>query len=292
MKTKVAIIGSAGLLGSTLCSEWQDSCDLLPIQRADLDLRDGQAVASFLDTLSTDWLFYCAGMTSLEGCENNPSLADLLNHQVPAQLARGCEKKQIRLVHFSTDYVFDGNATSPYCEEDAAAPLGTYGTTKLAGEIAVLKSRQNAFVFRVSWLFGPGRTTFPNQMLQRALNGSPLEAVCDKWASPTSTLDLAKWLHPATLADRGTYGLFHACNAGECTWLEYAQTAVDCAADLGIPIRSRSVTPVNLASLPALSAPRPVYSVLDTSKLAWHFGFTPRSWQSALKEYLHDFTPR
>jgi dTDP-4-dehydrorhamnose reductase len=292
MKTKVAIIGSRGLLGSALCRAWQDSCEVLEVHREILDLREEERLASFMDSVDAEWLFNCSGLTSLEACENSPDLADLLNRRVPWELAKTCEKKRIRFVHFSTDYVFDGRGTSPYTEEDPTSPESVYGISKLAGETAVLSLQADAFVFRVSWLFGPGRAAFPDQILQRALAGCPLEAVCDKWASPTHTLDLAHWLHPHSLANFGESGLFHACNAGECSWFEYAEQTLDFAADLGLPIRSRAVTPIPIRSLPQLQAPRPPYSVLNTSKLAWHLGFKPRSWQSALKEYLHDVAPR
>jgi dTDP-4-dehydrorhamnose reductase len=232
------------------------------------------------------FLVNASGLTSLEKCEEAPGLAHRINAEAVGEMAAACAKKEIRFVHFSTDYVFDGNAAEPYAEDAPAAPLGVYGKSKLRGEQAALAANPDAYVFRVSWVFGPHRPAFPDMILERALHSESVEAVCDKFASPTYTHDIAFALSPLFDASPPAPGLYHFCNTGVCSWVEYARHALECAQRVGLPVRTTEPVPVSLASLPALSAPRPVYSALATAKFARAFAHEPRSWREALADHV------
>jgi len=217
-----------------------------------------------------------------------------------AHLAALCARRGIRLIHFSTDYVFDGKASRPYRETDTPAPLGVYGQTKRKGEEAVLAAAPEHLVVRVSWVFGPfavapgsrGYPGFVDQILNRALKGEPLEGICDKWSIPTSARDIARELRPF-LGEQRIGGILHVTQSGPpCTWQEYAQAVVECGLAAGLPLKSREVRPRRMAEVSAFVGPRPVYTPLATERLTALTGRPPRSWKSALEEYVrHDFRP-
>jgi dTDP-4-dehydrorhamnose reductase len=229
----------------------------------------------------------CAALTDVDRCEREPELAMRINAEAPETMAEVCSRHGARLVHISTDYVFDGHQRALYREEDLAAPVSTYGVSKLAGEKAVLQSSEENWVARVSWVFGPDRPSFVDAILKRALEGQELSAVADKYASPTFTLDAARWLY-ALLWKTEAGGVIHLCNSGSCSWQEYGQHAIDCAVSAGVHLESKKVAPIRMADLKAFIARRPVYSAMDTSKLGQMTGLGVRSWQEAVEDYVRN----
>lgn len=296
----VLIPGAGGRLGAALAQVWSSpplSHNILPLSRAELDVADNAALERFLESLPTAaadgdiFLFNCTGLTSLEKCEENPAAARAINCEAVGRMAAASRSKGIRFVHFSTDYVFDGNAREPYPEDAPALPLGEYGRSKLAGEEAAMHENPGSWVFRVSWVFGPHRAAFPDMMIQRALETDRVSAVSDKWASPTFTLDIASALAPLFSEGPPPPGVYHFCNSGLCTWVEYATHALECAKRAGLPVKTTTPEPVSLSSFPSLSAPRPVFSALSTAKFAREFGITPRGWREALADHITRFAP-
>jgi len=292
---EIYITGAGGRLGAALSELWSNvpfSHTVHPFPRAALDVANPDALAAFLDALPRGgakqpiFLVNASGLTSLEKCEEAAELAHRINAEAVGEMAAACAKKGIRFVHFSTDYVFDGKASEPYTEDAPAAPLSVYGKSKLCGEQAALSANPEAYVFRVSWVFGPHRPAFPDMIVQRALQSETVEAVCDKFSSPTYTHDIACGLSPLFEDSPPLPGLYHFCNTGVCSWVEYARHALECAQRVGLPVRTTEPVPVSLASLPSLSAPRPVYSALSIRKFARAFAHEPRSWQDALAEHV------
>lgn len=283
---RILVIGSSGRLGAALVREWRAAGEQVhALPHAKLDLADADAIRSELTPLSFDVLVNCAALTNVDYCETHPDEAMLINRDAVRVLAEMCKLKHKRCVHISTDYVFDGEKRTPYTETDAANPLGVYAASKLAGEQALLEVDREHLAVRVSWVFGPDRPSFVDQILKRAHETDDLSAVADKWATPTYTLDLAKWLHPL-LRKVKVKGLLHLSNAGSCTWQEYGQFALDVAARLGAPLKGRTVAPLKMSELTAFVAKRPVYTVMSTEKFTQRTGLTPRPWQEAVEEHV------
>jgi dTDP-4-dehydrorhamnose reductase len=160
-----------------------------------------------------------------------------------------------------------------------------YGESKRAGEIALFDIDPAHLAVRVSWVFGPDRPSFIDQILQKAKTSEKVEAIGDKWAVPTYTLDIAQLLRPF-LRERREGGLLHLCNSGGCTWQEYGQYALDCAREAGVALQAETVGALKMADLKAFIARRPPYTVMSTSRLAGLTGVAPRPWQEAVLEYV------
>lgn len=248
-------------------------------------------VEARLAPLSFDVLINCAALTNVDYCERHEEEAFRINAHAVRQLAEICVRQKARCLHISTDYVFDGKKSAPYREEDEARPISVYGESKRRGDEELLRVSSENLAVRVAWVFGPDRPSFIDAILKRALAGEKLEAIADKISAPSLTLDLAEWLRPF-LREVPVGGLLHACNAGACSWQEYGQYAIDCAVAAGLPMRGRTVGALTLADMKTFVAQRPVYTVLGTEKLTRLTGAPPRSWQSAVEDYVtHHFAP-
>jgi dTDP-4-dehydrorhamnose reductase len=290
--SRVAIIGSGGRLGAALAREWAGLGDeIIGFNHASLDLGNLDTLRSTLEPLAFDALVNCAALTNVDYCESHTEEAQRINADAVAVLGEVCARKSARCLHISTDYVFDGEKRAPYVESDEARPLGVYATSKLAGERALAAANRDALSVRVSWVFGPDRPSFVDQILQRAHETEDLSAIADKWAVPTYTLDMAQWLRPF-LSDVREGGLLHLCNADSCTWQEYGQFALDVAARVGAPLKGRTVAPLAMADLKAFVAKRPVYTVMSTAKLSALTGVEPRSWQEAVEAHVRAMLKR
>ena len=241
-----------------------------------------------LGAMNFDLLINAAAFTNVDACETERDRAFLINAEAPGILAEICHAKGAKLIHFSTDYVFDGKKRAPYTEEDQANPISLYGESKLAGEKNVLTAEHGHFVVRVSWVFGPDRPSFIDAMIKRAQEDEEIDAVADKFSTPTYTHDIARML-PQFFDRRLESGILHFANAGKCSWQEYAQWALDCCGDAGIPLKARTVGALKLSEMKNWIARRPVYSVLSTAKYADLTGTPPRAWREAVADYITRF---
>src|SRR6266513_515745 len=250
---KLLVIGSAGRLGAALMREYQGEHDVAGFNHAQLDLSNFDTMREKLGETDFDVLINAAAFTNVDLCETQPDQAFRINAEAPRVLAEICSEKNAKLIHFSTDYVFDGEKRAPYNEEDEANPISLYGESKLAGEKNVLAAQNRHLVVRVSWVFGPDRPSFIDGMIKRAQENEKLDAIADKFSTPTYTLDVARMLRQffpgaavAGIGDPGGHfpktvvssetgvndpgysagdcgGMLHFANAGECSWQEYAQ---------------------------------------------------------------------
>lgn len=258
---------------------------MIGFNRELLDLGDLPVMRERLEPLDFDVLVNCAALTNVDRCEQEPEEAQRINSDAVATLADICTRKKARFIHISTDYVFDGTKETPYEEDDEPKPLSQYGESKLSGERCVHAVSDRHLVVRVSWVFGPDRGSFVDQIIQRAREQDRVEAIADKVSVPTYTLDAAQLLL-AVLDRPEIVGVLHLCNTGECTWQEYGQHALDCAAAAGIELRAKRIEPLKLADMRAFIARRPVYTPLSTAKFTQLTGLTPRPWQEAVEEYV------
>jgi dTDP-4-dehydrorhamnose reductase len=282
------VTGAGGQLGSALAARLAERGVPCEARDARLDVADAAAVRRALDALRPAVLANAAAYTDVDGCERDPARAKAVNAEAPAALADACRERGIRLLHVSTDYVFDGRGTRPLLEDDPVAPLSEYGRSKLAGERAVLTASPDFVVVRSSWVFGRGRNFIASvcaravQLRADAARG-PLRVVDDQVGSPTYAEDLAGGL--VDLLERGGRGLYHLANRGTASRHALARFALDAAGFADLEIQ-----PVKTAEFP-LPAQRPLYSVLDCGRAA-RAGVTLRPWQEAVRAYLAaDFSP-
>lgn len=286
MALRIIVLGSGGRLGGALVREWRAGGDhVLGLNRQLLDIGNFDAVRETLLGQEFDALVNCAALTNVDYCETHPEEAHRLNGEAVATIADVCSRKKARCIHISTDYVFDGAKEEPYTEEDEARPISVYGASKLAGETFLHSVSAQHLAVRVSWVFGPDRASFVDQILQRALENDSVAAIADKVAVPTYTIDAARLLYPF-LSTIPVGGVLHLCNAGACTWQEYGQFALDVAAEAGVTLRARTVAPQRMADLKAFIAKRPPRTALSTARLTSLSGLLPRSWQDAVGEYV------
>jgi dTDP-4-dehydrorhamnose reductase len=283
---KIVILGAGGRLGAALAREWSAAGeDVLAFDRKSLPLGDADIMEHMLKQLDFDVLVNCAALTNVDYCETHADEAFRINGIAANEAALVCEQKGARCIHISTDYVFDGKSDRPYKEVDVPAPLSVYGASKRVGEDAVLAAGSRHWVVRVAWVFGPDRISFLDQIISRAMTETRVDAVNDKWSSPTYTEEVAKLLWPFLRNVPGG-GILHVANEGICTWQEYGQWALDCAAAAGVPLKATTVGGVPMAAIKAFVAKRPVYTPLDTTKLHQIGRLAPRPWREAVDSYV------
>jgi dTDP-4-dehydrorhamnose reductase len=285
---KIVVLGAGGRLGAALMREYREKHDTTGFNHAQLDLASLDEVRHALGAINYDVLINAAAFTNVDACETERDRALLINAEAPGVLAEICNAKDARLIHFSTDYVFDGAKRVPYTEENETNPISFYGESKLVGERNVLAAENGHLVVRVSWVFGPDRPSFIDAMITRAQQDETIDAISDKFSTPTYTNDLAEVL-PQFFDRNVEGGILHFANAGKCSWQEYAQWALDCCRDAGIPLKARTVGALKLSEMKNWVARRPVYSVLSTGKYVDLTGSSPRPWREAVTDYITRF---
>jgi dTDP-4-dehydrorhamnose reductase len=283
MKRKIAIVGKNGRLGAALCKALADTYEVLPFGRQELDLK--QPVREQLKGVQFHLLINAAAATNVDWCESHEADANQINARAVAELGTLCAEREIRCLHVSTDYVFDGLASFPYIEEDPALPISVYGKSKRLGEELLLQIRPDHLAIRVSWVFGPDKPSFVDWALDQALSRDTVSAIDDKTSSPTYTLDFVQWIRPL-LFELPIGGIVHLCNPGGCTWREYAQWAIDAARLEGVRLKAREVQPITLASMSSFLARRPLYTVLGIGKFLKTTGLSVRPWRDAVQDFV------
>ncbi|HET9793310.1 MAG TPA: dTDP-4-dehydrorhamnose reductase [Thermoanaerobaculia bacterium] len=277
---KVLVTGGGGMLARDLravlgarAGEFQ----VVAPAHGQLDVTNADHVRGVMASFRPAIVFNCAAFTKVDLCETDPA-ARAVNADAVATIAGACAKAGARLVHVSTDFVFDGRKGTPYVEEDRPAPLSAYGRTKREGEERALEA-PGALVVRASWLFGSHGPNFVEAMLKQAESGKKeVRVVSDQVGRPTATTDLAEAL--VALADANASGIVHYANRGEVSWNEFAREIYRRAGFADVEVR-----PITSAELdrPAI---RPAYSVLSTEKYERLTGTTPRDFREPLAEYL------
>ncbi|SDL14992.1 dTDP-4-dehydrorhamnose reductase [Maridesulfovibrio ferrireducens] len=283
LKGKKAVIlgGRTGLLGQTLTETLRKNGVItIPLSRNDFDPLEEQSLTAFFEREEPDFIFNTIAYTMVDQAEDDKNKAHLLNTTLPVILGRIAKKHEAKLIHFSTDFIFDGKNDSPYTEKDKTNPKSVYGATKLAGEEKLLAiGYENILIIRTAWLFGPYKTNFVQKILKFARERDSLSIVHDQTGSPTYTPDLSEYTVELLKSDAN--GIFNIVNSGKASWCELATEAINCA---GI---NCLVNPVPTSSYPTKAA-RPSYSVLDTSKFTETTGVNPRPWVQALRDYLYN----
>ena len=289
---KVLVIGHQGMLAQELlpCLAGAGFA-VVGRGRPEVDITQATSISQTLADAQPDILINAAAYTAVDQAESVPDVAFAVNRDGAAHLAAACRDIGIPLLHVSTDYVFDGLASRPYCEDDCAVPLGMYGRSKWEGEEAVRGSHREHVIVRTAWLYGYHGHNFVKTIIRLAREREALRVVDDQYGCPTWSRDLAEAL--VAMCQRivqGTdlvpWGTYHFCSAGQTTWCGFAQAIIEEARAFE-PLRVQEVVPIPTTACPT-PAKRPAYSVLDCSKVQAVFGLTPRPWQESLHDCLQE----
>lgn len=274
---KILVTGCNGQLGREIQKEYEnDGAMLICTDVGDLDISDNEQVMRYVRDLQPDVIMNCAAYTAVDACENEWDLAYRINAIGPRNLAIAARETGAKLMHISTDYVFEGNAHEPYTEFDEVHPVSAYGKTKLEGERFVQQFAERYFILRTAWLYGEGNN-FAKTMLRLAESHDEVRVVCDQFGSPTSAAELAKVMH--RLEPTENYGLFHATCEGSCSWADFAEEIFRLA---GKTTKVTRVTTEEYGS----TTKRPAYSVLDNYMLRLTTDARMADWKDALRAYF------
>ena len=276
----ILVTGGNGQLGSELreiAPNYQDY-NFLFTDVKNLDITNHSAVAAFIESNNITVIINCAAYTAVDKAESEPELADAINHLAVANFAQIAKDKNIRLVHISTDYVFDGTNHKPYVETDTPNPKSIYGVTKLEGEQAMQQiNPANSIIIRTSWVYSKYGNNFVKTMLHLAENRDEISVVADQIGSPTNAADLAEAiLNILPQVSNETVKLFHYSNEGVCSWYDFANFIFE-TNKLKVIIR-----PLESTKYPTLSK-RPYYSVLNKNLIKSYFGIEIPYWTDSLK---------
>jgi dTDP-4-dehydrorhamnose reductase len=290
---KILLTGRDGQLGFELVRALAPLGEVLAVGRADCDLADAGALRALVRSHAPDLIVNPAAWTAVDRAESEPDLAFAINAGAPGILGEEAARLGSLVVHYSTDYVFDGAGQAPYTEADTPAPHSVYGSSKLAGERALAQACARHLILRASWVLGVHGGNFAKTMLRLAAEREVLSVVDDQVGAPTSAALLADLtahlVRQYAREDRDAfpYGTYHVAAAGETSWYEYARFVLDAARAAGKPLRTGAdgVRPVSTAAFPS-AARRPANSRLDTSLFRDTFGLRLPPWQEGVREVL------
>jgi dTDP-4-dehydrorhamnose reductase len=289
---KILLIGKNGQLGYELERTLAAAGEVIALNSSQLNLTDTQLLRSTLRNIAPDIIINAAAYTAVDQAEAEPDLAMAINGIAPGVMAEEAQRLDALLIHYSTDYVFDGSKIGAYTEQDTPNPLSVYGKTKLHGEQAIQNSDCRHLIFRTSWVYGKRGKNFMLTMLRLAKQGTQLKIVNDQIGAPTSSSQLAQAtaqvLQSAVLEtdelDKRS-GLYHLSAAGQTSWYGFALAIFKQAIRAGQLSDFPEVIPIASADYPT-AARRPMNSVLSNQKISGTFGITLPDWESALAQVL------
>ena len=287
---KILLTGALGQLGRAIQREYGDSVEFIRTDMVEadgvkkLDISSQAALDEVMNAEKPDVIINCAAFTNVDGCEKEEDKAFVANAIGPRNLAIASNKYGAKLIHVSTDYVFNGNATKPLIETDTPDPVSAYGRTKLAGENFVRDFSDRFFILRTAWLYGEGHN-FVKTMLKLSETHDTVSVVKDQLGTPTSASELAKMIH--VLEPTENYGIFHATCEGDTNWADFTEAIFK---KKGIATKVHHVTSEEYKAMNPASADRPHYSILEDRMLKLTSDYRMADWEQALDEYLRDFT--
>ena len=291
---RILLTGKRGQVGFELQRALAPLGEVHAVDYTECDLADATAISTLVRSVRPDLIVNPAAYTAVDKAESEPGLAHAINAVAPGVLGTEAEKLGAWVVHYSTDYVFDGTKVGAYTEEDLTNPLSVYGRTKRDGEIALRDSGARYLIFRTSWVVGVHGNNFAKTILRLALEREQLTVVADQYGAPTSAALLAdvtaqlirQWQREGD--EHFPFGLYHLAASGETNWCEYARVVVSEALSVGRPLK---LAPDALRGIPSSEYPtaakRPANSRLDTGKLRKTFGFELPDWQYGVRHILH-----
>ena len=294
--TRILLLGHNGQVGFELARTLAPLAELITPPRSEFDLTmDGSELINKIERISPDLIVNAAAYTAVDKAQEAHSVAWQVNADAPAAMAAACQALDIPIIHFSTDYVFNGEQNRPWLETDTPEPLSVYGASKLAGEQAIYKSGAKHAIFRTSWVYGQRGHNFLNTMKRLATERDSLKIVDDQTGTPTWSRHIAEAVSAfvaMSTRDKASFwsdytGIYHLTNAGQTTWFSFAKAIFEelSAKDLEVP----EVNAIKTAAYPT-PAKRPAYSVLDNTLLYERLGIRLPDWRQTLKQVLQETT--
>jgi len=295
---RILLTGASGQVGGELLKLLEARDEVVAPGREAMDLADAESVRKTIRAVRPRWIVNCGAYTAVDKAESEPELAYAINAEAVKAMGEEAREISAGVIHFSTDYVFDGLKSSPYVETDSTKPMGVYGEGKLAGENALAESGAGHLIFRTSWVYGATGKNFLLTILKLAREREVLRVVADQHGAPTWSRDLARMTaavigrceamaedrEPAdVLVEVG--GVYHAAGGGETTWHGFAAEAVRLRQEAEPGVRLAEIQAITTAEYPT-PAKRPANSRLNCGLLAKHFGWTMMDWKDSLREVL------
>ena len=285
-RRKVLITGANGQVGRELRNSAPQNVEVMALEHGRLDITDRKAVLEFVTHNKPDLIINAAAYTAVDQAEHEPETAFIINRDGAAHLAEGATKIGSRLIHISTDFVFDGKKSSPYLPEDVPNPISVYGASKLAGECAVNDITEGrALVLRTAWVYSKYGNNFVNTMLRLFKERDEVRVISDQVGTPTHAGGLARTLWK--LSDlQEVRGIYHWTDAGVASWYDFSEAILHAACVNNVSLRTQAIIPISSSDYP-LPAKRPAYSVMDKAKTV-HLVGGHEHWAKRLKDACRD----
>jgi len=280
---RILVTGASGQLGKTfqkLEANWKN-ISFTFCASSELDITDTDQVADFFEQHAFDWVINCAAYTKVDLAEEEIEKAFAVNQLGVKNLVSSCEKHALKLIHFSTDYVFDGNASTPYTEESECNPINVYGKSKRAGELEILNTTIQAIIIRTSWVFSEFNGNFAQTMLTLFNTKEQINVITDQIGTPTSTHDLAQITVQIiqNMTENFSTEILHVTNSGVASWYDFAYA-----------LKTSTNTPCEILPIPSAGYPskavRPFYSILSKEKLKTYFQIVPKHWTERIQQLI------
>jgi len=285
---KIIVTGCQGQVGQELIQKAQAlHWDVIGVNHQSLDITDPEAVNSTIKQVNPDAVINAAAYTAVDKAETEKALAFAVNRDGPENLAKACSQMDIPLLHYSTDYVFDGRKTTAYAETDPTAPLGVYGESKLAGEHAIVESCEKYLIFRTSWVFSVHGSNFVKTMLKLGAEREELGIVADQFGKPASASEIARISLHILQQPIKDWGIYHLAQPDPISWHGFAQALFKQASDEGIALKLKDIRAITTADYPT-PAKRPANSVLDCQVLEQTFKLNIRPWRESLAQVIKE----
>jgi len=279
------LIGNRGMLGQDVeIVLSKNNMDYLATD-INVDITDYGRLERFIKGKNIDWIINCSAYTAVDKAEGEQKKAFKINADGVKNIARAEKLIRAKLIHISTDYVFDGQKKEPYLESDIPNPSGVYGKSKLEGEKNIKSILDRYFIIRTAWLYGKNGKNFVYTMLKLFKERDKIRVVSDQFGSPTYTADLANVISMIISKNSTDYGIYHYTNEGKISWFDFANEIYDISKEIGLVKNDVSMVPISTEEFPT-KARRPVNSYLSKEKIKRAFGIRIRQWNEALREFL------
>lgn len=281
----VWLIGNKGMLGSDIESLLKAGNIEFVASDREVDITNEAVLQEFAADKKISWIINCSAYTAVDKAEDEADLCYKINRDGVRNIAFVADKIGAKVVHISTDYVFDGKSKKPLTEDDTPSPVSVYGKSKLAGEDEIKNITRKYFIIRTAWLYGKNGNNFVYTMLRLFNERDTVKVVNDQHGTPTYTIDLASLIINIIKTNSDKYGVYHFSNEGDITWFDFASKIYEMAKGIKLIRKDVSVLPITTDAYPT-KAVRPAYSLLDKSKVKNTFGYDVKGWEESLYDFL------